>query len=549
MSATRFSIEAIFRGIDKFSAPVARMTTTMDRFTRRVRKGMMGIGKMTKRMARGFRNSALTLGSLGVMGGFALKGLFGPAMRFQHAMDGVNAVTLGAYSKHMPALSEAALELGKNTTFTATQVANAMEILAKSGLSAPETMGLIGPTLLGAEASGSDISTMADILVSTIAQMQSLDAMRDGERVINAYAVAASSANTTMEELGEGMKKTIPIGETLNFAFEDMLATTTLLQHMGIEASMTGSQQRTFFTRLASLTPKAAKSFRQMGIEVLDANKDMKKLPELLAAIAAGFKKVSGNAPKLKKMAEAVGLRGGVAGNILIRNMDELEALLLRIADLRDGAGQKMASMRLDNLYGALVRLKSAWEFFRIQIGTSSLPELESLVDSLSKLLTDPANIKLFKGYIEDSVKALKEFWGDNKDFLFEFMRVMWGLTKLVSMVMWFLVKLGTILTGSVLKGFGGSWGVATAISAALPFEDDFNKWMGGLSPDADTGYEDHQALMSRPSREDEVYGVIRVEAEPGTRATVDRETQKGPVNVVVPSSGSFGGMSQRNLQ
>ena len=138
MSATRYSIEAIFRGIDKFSAPVARMTTTMDRFTRRVRKGMMGIGKMTRRMVRGFRNAALTIGSLAVMGGFALKGLFGPAMRFQDAIKGLNAVTRGAFAEEgkLLRLRERALSLGDRTIFTTVQVANAMQELARGGLSA-----------------------------------------------------------------------------------------------------------------------------------------------------------------------------------------------------------------------------------------------------------------------------------------------------------------------------------------------------------------------------------------------------------------------------
>jgi TP901 family phage tail tape measure protein len=413
---TRFHIDAVFKALDKFSAPVARMTTSLQRFTRRVRKGMRGIGKMTRRMARGFKNSALTLGSLAVMGGFALKSLVGPATRFQHAMDGVNAVTLGAYKEHIPKLRKAALELGKKTTFTATQVANAMEVLAKSGLKADETLSLIEPTLLGAEAAGSDISTMADIMVSTIAQMERLTP-KDGTKVIDAYAVAASSANTTLEELGEGMKKVIPIGEGLGFAFEDLLATTTLLQHMGIEASMSAAQQRTFFTRLTSLTPKAAKSFKGMGIEILDANKNMKQIPELLAAIAAGFAKVKGNAPQIRKMAEAVGLRGGIAGNILIRNMGQVEELLTKIGTLSGGAAGKMAEMRLDNLFGDLVRLKSAWEFFRIDIAQDTMPKFRERVQGLTDQLAGEGSEDRRKHWADtfnEAVEKLDAFWNQH---------------------------------------------------------------------------------------------------------------------------------------
>jgi len=537
--STRFSIEAIFRGIDKFSAPVARMTTAMDRFTRRVRKGMTGISRLTKRMARGFRNSALTLGSLAVMGGYALKGLFGPATRFQHAMDGVNAVTLGAYTEHMPALSRAALELGKKTTFTATQVANAMEILAKSGLSANETLGLIEPTLLGAEAAGSDISTMADILVSTVAQMKELDAMRDGERVINAYAVAASSANTTIEELGEGMKKTIPVGEGLNFAFEDMLATTTLLQHMGIEASMTGSQQRTFFTRLASMTPKAAKSFRGMGIEILDANKDMKKIPELLAAIAAGFKKVKGNAPRLKKMAEAVGLRGGIAGNILVRNMDQLESLLLKISTLKEGAAGKMAGMRLDNLQGDLVRLKSAWEFFRISIATGSLPELRDLVQSLTSWLTDTGTIDAAAKQVKESVTSIMGFWNSNKSDIIDLAATS---LKTVQVLAGIVAVLG--------KGLGWAWDWAEGYNNTLiarwlnsAFSEEWRDYYKRQDTDTSTGIRGLPSdLTQHPvvTQAGLVTGEIIIRNETGHQVAIVNDSRGIPLRLG-SGSGDFG--------
>jgi len=481
--ATRFHIETVFKALDKFSAPVARMTTRMQRFTRRIRKGMGGIAKMTKRMARGFKNSALTLGSLAVMGGFALKGLLGPAVRFQHAMDGVNAVTLGAYKEHMPKLRKEALRLGKSTTFTATQVANAMEILAKSGLDANKTLALIEPTLLGAEAASTGISEMADIMVSTVEQMASLDAMRDGERVINAYAVAASSANTTIGELGEGMKKVIPVGEGLGFAFEDLLATTTLLQHMGIEASMSASQQRTFFTRLTKLTPKMAKSFRGMGIELLDANKNMKQIPELLAAVAAGFAKVKGNAPQIAKMAEAVGLRGGIAGNILIRNMGQLEDLLLRISTMSEGAAEKMSTMRLDNLFGDLVRLKSAWEFFRIDIGTGTLPRFREWVQGLTDALAgegSEARRQHWAETLNEAVDKLDAFWKQHGDGLLQFAVALGGLAVLIAkLVAW---------TGDVIGWAGGRINAFAKFLNDLPGASRINRQLG-LNPQNWSGY------------------------------------------------------------
>jgi TP901 family phage tail tape measure protein len=417
--ATRFHIDAVFKALDKFSAPVARMTTRMDRFTRRIRKGMRGIGKMTKRMARGFRNSALTLGSLAVMGGFALKSMVGPAMRFQHAMHGVNAVTLGLYKEHMPALAKKAKHLGATTTFTATRVAAAMEILQRSSLDVAETLDTIEPVLRGAEAAGTSIETMADILVSTTKAMDQLE-FADATDTVNAYAVAAANANTTIEKLGEGMVKAAPIANTLDIQFDHLLATVATLQDAGIEASMSGSQLRTMLTRLTALTPKAAKRFKALGIEVLDGNKNMLSMPQILANVAKGLAKVQGNAAKVADIQKAVGLRGAVAANLLVKSWEKgpsggIQKIMGKIADRASDAAEQMSKMRLEgNLYGDLVRLKSAWEFFRIEVVSKSLPQLQEVVQSLTEWLLKPANIKAAAEKWDNAVTGLKAFWAQN---------------------------------------------------------------------------------------------------------------------------------------
>ena len=417
--ATRFHIDAIFKAIDKFSGPVARMTTRMDRFTRRMRKGMRGIGKMTKRMARGFRNSALTLGSLAVMGGFALKSMVGPAMRFQHAMDGVNAVTLGLYKEHMPALAKKAKELGATTTFTATRVAAAMEILQRSSLDVAETLDTIEPVLRGAEAAGTSIETMADILVSTTKAMDQLE-FADATDTVNTYAVAAANANTTIEKLGEGMVKAAPIANTLDIQFDHLLATVATLQDAGIEASMSGSQLRTMLTRLTALTPKAAKRFKALGIEVLDGNKNMLSMPRILANVAKGLAKVQGNASKVADIQKAVGLRGAVAANLLVKSWEKgpeggIQKIMKKIADRASDAAEQMSKMRLKgNLYGDLVRLKSAWEFFRIEVVTGSLPQLQAVVQKLTAWLLKDSNIKATAEKWDSAVTGLKAFWSQN---------------------------------------------------------------------------------------------------------------------------------------
>ena len=431
--ATRFSIEAIFKGIDKFSAPVARMTTKMDRFTRRVRKGMTGLGKMAKRVARNMRNMSLTMGSLAVLGGYALKGLLGPAARFEHAMAGVNAVTRAAYKEHMPMLAKKAKELGRSTVFTASEVAGAMENLARAGLEPGEIMSAIDPILNAAAAQGSDIEGTANVIVSTMKGFKL--GFDETSRSADVMAYLSSKTKTTIASLGEGMSKVAPVAERLGLRFDDVAIAVASLQDVGIEASMSGTQLRTMLTKLTKLTPKAAQSFKRLGIEI-SKNGEMLQLPDLLRNVVKGFQG-AGSMEKVGQIAEAVGLRGAIAANLLAASWEDagggFQELLKGVATEADGAAQKMAELRQSSLVGNLIRLKSAWEGFRIDIGTGQIPALNNLTETITNWLTNEDNIASASSALNSAVEGLQDFWRANGEGIKDVGRLSWETVKILA--------------------------------------------------------------------------------------------------------------------
>lgn len=60
--ARRFSVDAVFRGVDRVTAPVSRMQKRIGRFTRSVQRGMMSVNRVTSRMASGLRRGAAIAG-------------------------------------------------------------------------------------------------------------------------------------------------------------------------------------------------------------------------------------------------------------------------------------------------------------------------------------------------------------------------------------------------------------------------------------------------------------------------------------------------------
>lgn len=73
--ARRFSVEAVFRGIDRVSAPVSRIQQRLGRFTRSLEGGLRGVNRLTRSvwggMRRGFAVAAVAAGALA----FSLNGV------------------------------------------------------------------------------------------------------------------------------------------------------------------------------------------------------------------------------------------------------------------------------------------------------------------------------------------------------------------------------------------------------------------------------------------------------------------------------------------
>lgn len=394
------------------------MTTRMGKFARVIKKGMGGIGRQMKRTAHGMKSMAFSLATLGVLGAFAMKGLLGPAARFQKAMSGIDAVTLGTI-ENMEGLSAEARRLGRSTIFTATQVAQAMEIMGRAGLSGGEILGGIEPILNAAAAEGASIEETAKVVISTMKGFDLDFSLKQTTRVADVFAKVSASAKTNIIALGEGLSKVAPVAHQFGLNWEEMTAAVAALQDVGVEASMSGTQLKTMLNKLSDLTPKAAKGFRKLGIEIADDNKNMKQMPELLQEIFQGLEKTEGNLEKVRAIARAVGLRGAMAANILTTSWGKSEKGikdLLEAIRSADDAAEKMNRRRQNNLLGDIIKLASAWEGFRIDIAKESLPELREFVQELTKALQDPENISKWAKDLNAAVKELTSWWSSNKD-------------------------------------------------------------------------------------------------------------------------------------
>ena len=189
---------------------------------------------------------------------------------FESTMKTVQAWS-GATGKSLENLNKIAREMGATTEHTATQAAGALKFLAAAGFSAEQSIAALPGTLDLATAAQVDLSLATDITTDTMTAFGMK--VEDLSRVNDAFIVASTGSNTTVEMLGESMRYAAPMAKLMGYNVEQTAAMLGALAGGGIKASMAGAG-------LNMIMLKSAQYIKTAGIEgmtFIDLLKLMKK--------------------------------------------------------------------------------------------------------------------------------------------------------------------------------------------------------------------------------------------------------------------------------
>src|SRR5690625_5769415 len=89
------------------------------------------------------------------------------------------------------------------------------------------------------------------------------------------------------------MKYVAPIASDLGVSIEDTTAAIGLLGDAGIQGGQAGRRLRSGLQSLAAPTEKASKLMDELGIEVFDAEGNMKSMPEVVKELEDGLEGMS----------------------------------------------------------------------------------------------------------------------------------------------------------------------------------------------------------------------------------------------------------------
>lgn len=311
---------------------------------------------------------------------------------FSQELSTVQAISR-ATGAEFARLEEQAISLGTNTRFTATQAAEGMTFLARAGFEANEIFETVDDTLNLAQAGALDLGTAADI-ASNALQAFRLDTDQ-AARVVDVLALAANTSNTNVQQLGDGLKLVAPIAAGVGVEIEETAAAMAALSNAGLQASLAGTGLRRVISELESPSAKTSKILGSLGLSSEDYRVSVIGLTGALDNLAtAGVD--TGQA------LEIFGDRGGPAFEVLSSSIDDVRRFTENLQGA-EGTAERIARTMDDNLNGALLRVKSAFEGLILRLGQSGATgALRTFFEALATGLRSAAdNIESFIKVVE----------------------------------------------------------------------------------------------------------------------------------------------------
>ena len=315
------------------------------------------------------------------------KTVVGITSSFEDGMLKVQSLS-GATQAEYEKLSEAALNYGSSTAWTAKDVADAMGYMALAGFDTNEILESTSGMLSLASASGEDLATVTDILTDSMTGFG--DGADQANRYADVLATTQAKSNTTVGALGEAFTYVSSLAGTYSYSLEDVSAALGTMANAGVKGSMAGTSLSSIITRLGTNTSGARDAIEELGVQFYNQDGTARSLGDVLTDLC--------NATEGMDVAQKAELASTVAGA-------EAQKGLLAIlnqgsgayTDLQDklyncsGAASDMANNMESGLGGSIRSLESAWEGFKIKIGEKIEPGVTAGLDKLTNFVSGTA--------------------------------------------------------------------------------------------------------------------------------------------------------------
>lgn len=296
-----------------------------------------------------------------------------------------------AFGEFQGNLRDFAQFLGKNTAFSATEAADALNYMALAGYNVQESMDML-PNVLSLAAAGNFDLARASDMVTDAQTAFGIDAKRTAQ-MVDEMAKAASTGNTSVEQLGDAFLVVGGLAQELNGGMvtladgtrkpvdglQELEIALTAMANAGVKGGEAGTHMRNMLLKLSSPTDAGAKQMEKLGVSVFDTEGKMRSLSDIFGDLDGALSNLT-QEEKIQAISDLFNTRDLASAEALLnavgQDWNEIGASILDA----QGAAAQMAATQLDNLEGDITLFKSALEGAKIVISDQLTPTLREFV-------------------------------------------------------------------------------------------------------------------------------------------------------------------------
>jgi TP901 family phage tail tape measure protein len=294
--------------------------------------------------------------------------------QFDDIMRRVEARTQGT-SGEMQGLRQQAIGLGRDSAFSAREVAGLQDVLAQRKFNRTDiatmtpSIAMLGRAGGGGDNPGQDLLNAAD-LVSQAIMMYEL-AAKDAAHVSDIFTVAANESNFALEDLIISMANAGPVAHQYGFALEDTLAAMMVMRDLSIDPSIAGTGLRNLFIKASD--KKATEDFNKLMMEMTHSSVqfedavtgNLNSVVDILFSFSNATKSL-GTAQRGHLLAELFGLRAITPATAVAASPENFTKALTALKNVT-GATEAAYKKMEDGIGGVFRRLGNTLEAAALQ--------------------------------------------------------------------------------------------------------------------------------------------------------------------------------------
>lgn len=375
-------------GQDKYDALQREIVETENKL--KSLKGTVGSGSATlakvSNVTGEFGNKAKSLGQSLMPATIAIAGVGAAssnmAMDFEDAMSQA-AGALNIPMSEMDSLRQLAIQVGKDTVFSATDAGNAITELAKGGLTEADIQaGALQATMDLAASSGMELGDAANVVVQAMGAF-GLSANESAEAA-NALAGAAAASSTDVEPLAQGLAQCSAQAKNAGWDIQDTTAALGMFADAGITGSDAGTSLKTMLQRLAAPTDTAAEEIEKFGINTRDSQGNLLGASEMAQELQSKLGGLDA-ATRDAALQTIFGSDATRAATVMMSNgAAGIQKYITATND--QTAAQRLANSQMGDTSKAIEEMKGSLETAAISIGEAIAPVVQKVADFISDL-------------------------------------------------------------------------------------------------------------------------------------------------------------------